>query len=344
MTNGIRRSVHVSAPVRTADLGGWTDTWFCKRGTVCSIALDLRVEVRVTASGRADALIKLTVAADRSAHLIDPNRPSGRHPLIEAAIAACPPFESCHIAVGDSVPLGAGVGTSSALTVAMVAALDAFNGGTPERSSVASHAQKVESTVAQCGVQDHWSAAFGGFNVFDVAYPAVKQEALALDGVTVDELARRLHTVYFGRPHASSDMHLGVIQRLQRGEGNGALDDIRHLARLGADALLAGELATYGEMLTGNHEAIRALDPRLVPPEADRLAALARRHGADGWKINGAGGSGGSMVVLGPAEPERDAALLRAIAHDGNWLVLDCDLDLPEQQPGLRASLYEGPN
>ena len=59
-------------------------------------------------------------------------------------------------------------------------------------------------------------------------------------------------------------------------------------------------MSEFGEIMIRNNECQRALHPDLVPEEADRIIQVARKYKASGWKVNGAGGSGGSMVILGP--------------------------------------------
>ena len=48
----------------------------------------------------------------------------------------------------------------------------------------------------------------------------------------------------------------------------------------------------------------------------------ARRHGAAGWKVNGAGGEGGTVSIIGPEDPDRVAALRSAVSRSP-WRVLD---------------------
>jgi D-glycero-alpha-D-manno-heptose-7-phosphate kinase len=134
-----------------------------------------------------------------------------------------------------------------------------------------------------------------------------------LEPLTVQLLARRLHTFCFGHAHSSNDLHLGVIERVGRGFGSSELERMRQAAVDAAVALETRDLDSYGAALSTNHECIRRLDPRLVSAEADSVVQLAQRYGARGWKVNGAGGDGGSMVVLGPDDDAADAALVEAL-------------------------------
>jgi D-glycero-alpha-D-manno-heptose-7-phosphate kinase len=63
-------------------------------------------------------------------------------------------------------------------------------------------------------------------------------------------------------------------------------------------------------------EAQGRLHPALVGTEARRVIAIAREHGALGWKVNGAGGEGGSLTLLCDESSGRKRALVREIEQD----------------------------
>jgi D-glycero-alpha-D-manno-heptose-7-phosphate kinase len=63
-------------------------------------------------------------------------------------------------------------------------------------------------------------------------------------------------------------------------------------------------------------EAQGRLHPALVGTEARRVFAIAKEHGALGWKVNGAGGEGGSLTLLCDESSGRKRALVREIEQD----------------------------
>ncbi len=65
-----------------------------------------------------------------------------------------------------------------------------------------------------------------------------------------------------------------------------------------------------------NTEAQRRLHPALISPEAARVIEIARAHGALGWKVNGAGGDGGSLTILSGAIAQTKRAMLNAIEQE----------------------------
>lgn len=256
-----------TAPVRVCDAGGWTDTWFARTGVVCNLAV--RPGVRVEVLSRRDTLV--TFAGPPTA-------------LVEAAIAEVG-ASGVHVTVRSAVPPGSSVGTSAAVTVALLAAL-----GVP-RDELAARAHRVETERLglQSGVQDQAAATFGGASLLEIAYPSVERRPLPFPaGIS-------LLTVFLGA-HSSSDVHERVVADLTADDS--ALDALRQCARDAAAALEDGDLRAYGAALVANTDAQRALHRSLVSADAELVIGAARAAGALGWKVNGAGGEGGSVTVV----------------------------------------------
>lgn len=322
--------------MRSADVGGWTDTWFSRTGVVCNIALDERAMVRVSldavvpvdADSAVDDHVELCVALYRDAYVFQPDEPPARHPMLEAAIAALPPPPRTRIEIGDELEPGTGLGSSAAVMVALVAALTAARGEPLDPATIARTAHRCEvSSGRQSGVQDHIASAFGGVSIIDVEYPEAVRRAAASSAATIDQLELRLLTVTFGAAHASSEMHDEVISRLAGDADSLALHRIRCAARGAVAALELGDLDAYGAALIDNNEAMRMLHPAIVSDEAEELIELAKLHGAVGWKVNGAGGAGGSMVVLAGADRRQVTELCTSIPQRWPWRIVEVGLD-----------------
>ena len=93
------------------------------------------------------------------------------------------------------------------------------------------------------------------------------------------------------------------------------LEALRRAAEQSRDAVYAGDFAALGRAMVENTEAQGALHPALIGADARRLIALAQEHGTLGWKVNGAGGEGGSVTLLCGSSASAQRALLRAIAE-----------------------------
>ena len=141
------------------------------------------------------------------------------------------------------------------------------------------------------------------------AYPTATVSQIALTDNTIAQLNQQMVLLYLGKPHISSAIHQQVIARFQAPPiAQQLLEPLRHIAHAGSIALAQGNLVEYGLCMQKNTEAQRALHPMLISADVDAIIVLAQQYGALGWKVNGAGGDGGSLVVLCNDNPaQRDA-------------------------------------
>jgi D-glycero-alpha-D-manno-heptose-7-phosphate kinase len=112
-----------------------------------------------------------------------------------------------------------------------------------------------------------------------------------------------------------------VIRELEdAGPNNRKIEALRHWAAAARDALLAGDFPAFGQAMRGNTEAQRMLHPQLISPEAQQVIDIAQVHGVLGWKVNGAGGDGGSVTLLGSTQTSANQQLLTALTHANSHL------------------------
>lgn len=285
-----KRVVAASAPIRVCDNGGWTDTWFAGHGAVCNVAVSPRVDV----------ILRLFRPEKRQGQIVI-DAPS--HQMIEAAVAEAgvPDDQDLQIVVRSKVPPGSSTGTSAAVAVAVLAGLDHALGRrrSPAELAAAAHRVEVDRLGLQSGIQDQICAAYGGINYIEMpTYPTPVVTQMSVPDDCLEQLDQGLALVFLGRTHVSSDVHDSVIAGLDGGPAQAVFDDLRAAARDARDALHAGDLERYGRALQANTTAQAALHPALVNEDARAVIELARNHGALGWKVNGAGGAGGSLSVL----------------------------------------------
>jgi D-glycero-alpha-D-manno-heptose-7-phosphate kinase len=317
----VTTEVRATAPVRVLDAGGWTDTWFASAGAVCHLAVEPGASVVVrqetAAAGTGERTVALGVATTGERYTFAADSPPGRHPLLEAACRGwCPAGGAVDVTVAAGVPPGSALGTSAAAVVALVGALQALAGGPVDPSQVARAAHLIETVDLgqQSGVQDQVAAAHGGCNLLTIGrYPEADVRRLALGPATWAELTRRAVTVYLGIPHRSHDVHRAVIADLAGGAADRLLAPLRAAALEAAAAAEAGDLEAYGRAMVRNTDAQAALHPSLVNPLARRVIDVARRHGAPGWKVNGAGGEGGTVTIVGADDPAPLVAALGSL-------------------------------
>jgi D-glycero-alpha-D-manno-heptose-7-phosphate kinase len=317
-----QRIINCVAPIRICDNGGWTDTWFVKSGKIFNIGVYPYVEVQVEVF-RNDAVDRqITVFAENyGQRFVATGAKSGwdKHPLLQAAIARMkvPTDVALKVSIFSEAPSGASTGTSAAVAVALVGALDRLTVGHLTAHEVAYTAQAIETEMLklQCGIQDQLCSAYGGLNYIEMFdYPRATVSQIQIANALWWELERRLVLIYFGKSHSSSAVHDKVIKEL---EGSGPdcrkLQDLRSTAEKSRDAVHAGDFVALGEAMIENTEAQERLHPDLVSREAHRVIEIAKEHGALGWKVNGAGGEGGSLTILTGTLSHVKRAMIREI-------------------------------
>ena len=315
----------VLAPIRICDLGGWSDTWFAKHGAVLNIAVspyaECRMEVAEVPSWRERFYFTVDDYGDR--YRLDPqNVMFDRHPLLEACVKSMPIPKGLdiEIALHSSIPGGSSTGTSAAVTVALLRALDCL---TPDRLSpdeLAAKAHEVETVHLgqQSGIQDQLCSAHGGISFIDMdEYPHATVHRVEVSDAVRTELEARLSVIFLGRTHHSSSVHEEVIRGLVGGSSVDKLEPLRREAVAGRDALLAGDLNAFGAAMIRNTEAQANLHETLVSAAARQIFDIAKHYGAIGWKVNGAGGDGGSVTILSGPDHFAQKAMLEEIKTIG---------------------------
>jgi D-glycero-alpha-D-manno-heptose-7-phosphate kinase len=224
------------------------------------------------------------------------------------------------VTIFSEAPAGASTGTSAAVTVALVGALDCLTPGrlTPHEVAYAAHSIEVEMLKRQSGIQDQLCSAYGGINYMEMfEYPHASVSQIEAPNSIWWELERRLVLVYLGKSHDSSRVHEKVIAQLENAGGDcKQLEDLRVTAEQSRDAVYAGDFAALGSAMTANTEAQGRLHPDLISPHAWRVIEIAQEYGALGWKVNGAGGDGGSITILCNSLSHAKRAMIREIEQE----------------------------
>jgi D-glycero-alpha-D-manno-heptose-7-phosphate kinase len=301
------RVINSVAPVRIIDNGGWTDTWFSGHGKIFNIGVYPYAEVQVEVfryDGRQD---RVTIQAENygDRYSVTPDAMTwNKHPLLEAAIhyMKVPRDMSVQVTIFSEAPAGASTGTSAAVSVALIAALDRLTPGrmTPHEIAQAAHYVEMQMLGLQCGIQDQICSAYGGINFIEMKqFPWASVSQIQVSNSIWWELERRLVLIFLGRSHHSSELHKKVIKELEdEGPDAPRLAALRLTAEKSRDAVYEGDFASLGRAMIENTEAQMRLHDELVSADARRIIDIAKAHGAIGWKVNGAGGLGGSVSIL----------------------------------------------
>lgn len=202
------------------------------------------------------------------------------------------------IKVKSDCPPGSGLGGSSAVCVAMIAATGKRFGVEHTQIEIAQAAIALERGYLRVagGEQDHWAAVLGGLNQM-----TWKPEL----GLTVEalkpppDLSKWLHLVFTGKARTDAGIQQRLTERC-RTENVAALNRTMLVAREMAKALADDDLGWFGTLLHDAWEYKKETSPGCSTERADRLYAAARLDGAIGGKLCGAGGGGYLLLCVPP--------------------------------------------
>jgi len=294
------------APVRFSLGGGGTDlpAYASKHGGfVVSAAIDRYVYV--CANKRFYRDIRLSYSKTEivdSVERID-------HPIFREALRMCGIEHSIELTSVADVPANSGLGSSSAFTVALLNALHTYRREFVSSRQLAEEACEIEIARLRepIGKQDQFIAAYGNVTAMTFAPDgSVEVEPVSARDEVLDELEQNLLIVYSGveRParvvlseqgrNIASDPE--VVQRMHRIKEIG-----REVIRLLAD----GDVDRYGELLHHHWMEKRKVASSMSDGALDEHYEAARKAGALGGKLMGAGGGGFFMLYVRPADRRR---------------------------------------
>jgi len=330
MTRRPSRTIRATAPLRINDIGGWTDTWFSGEGKVLNLAISPPVEVELKAypnKRKRKKRVYVRALDFEESFWMDPDEPDySIHPYLQGAIHSLhiPKRYELAISVSAGIPAASSVGSSAAVCVALIGAIAALSPQTRSLDEIVSLAHRVETEKLglQSGIQDQICAAYGGIcYIHMLNYPEARVKRLLLPGRLRDELNHRLSLIFLGKAHRSSEIHEDVISTLEKGGPQfKEIIKMRDLAEKARGCLKKGDLTAYGKIMIQNNECQRALHPGLVSEDADRVIAIAKEYRAAGWKVNGAGGKGGSLTILGSRTLHYRENMLRELDRLGSGI------------------------
>jgi D-glycero-alpha-D-manno-heptose-7-phosphate kinase len=219
--------------------------------------------------------------------------------------------------LASDVPPGTGLGSSSAMAVALLRALGAFTDTplTPDDVADLACRLEIERLGMPIGKQDQYASAFGGLNAIEFTAQGVQVNPLRLTSDTLAALARRLLLFSTGRTRDAASV-LRTQQRDTRSNPAviASLHALKSLAAQMCDALENEQLDCFGGLMNVAWQRKKQLARNISSQDIDGWYTAAREAGALGGKIAGAGG-GGFLLLYCP--PRRQHILRRVMERCG---------------------------
>jgi D-glycero-alpha-D-manno-heptose-7-phosphate kinase len=228
----------------------------------------------------------------------DAMRFDGKLDLVKAAIRKLTDRSSkgYDLLLRSSAPPGSGLGSSSAVMVAIIGLLMEYD-KLPlvdyEVASLAYQLERVELGI-KGGLQDQYAATFGGFNFIEFRGDQVIVNPLRIHADSLNELEANLLLCYTGATRVSDGIIEDQTKRFDHGEQD-TLYGLRRQKELAVEmknALLRGRLPEFGALLAEAWQCKKQMSSRISTPLIEEAYEVALKHGALGGKVTGAGGGG----------------------------------------------------
>ena len=280
-------------PMRVSLMGGGSDLSVYYRrghGSVVSTAIDRYIYI--TVNKKFDDLIRVSYSKTELVESVD----QVEHNIIREALKAVGIDRGVEVVYMGDIPLGSagiGLGSSSSLAVGVLNALYAYIGRHVSAEYLAQKACEIEIDILghPIGKQDQYIAAYGGFNFITFN----KDESVFVDPLicrkeTKTALNRKLLLFYTGIERLSSAILNAQKDNID--DNCQYLDELVKLSEVMGDAIRNDDIAMVGELLHEGWQHKRKLAGNVSNDEIDDYYEKARRAGAVGGKILGAGGGG----------------------------------------------------
>jgi D-glycero-alpha-D-manno-heptose-7-phosphate kinase len=203
----------------------------------------------------------------------------------------------------SDAPPGSGLGSSSTVVVALIGLIRHWQRLPLTNYEIADLAYRIERVDLNIkgGMQDQYAAVFGGFNFIEFGRDAVIVNPLRIEDDIINELQYNLLLCYTGRTRLSANIITTQVDNYVRKEGEvvTAMDELKEITVGLKNALLQGRLDDFGALLNEAWFNKKKMAKQITSTTIDTLYDTARKNGALGGKILGAGG-GGYLLLYCP--------------------------------------------
>ncbi|MDR3352200.1 MAG: CBS domain-containing protein [Zoogloeaceae bacterium] len=314
------------APVRMSFCGGGSDlTQFFIDHAAAVLSCTVALYAHVTLIPRADARIRIfsqDIDREEDYPSLAALQAAPEKGLVATVIAVLAPTGGFDLYLRSDFPVGSGLGGSSAVATATVAAFnelrqDRWN--TYDIAELAFQAERLCLGVAG-GWQDQYASAFGGLNLIEFEHAGNRVHPIRLEEHTKNELETCLMLVNTGMTHDSNRLHEVLREEWQAESAAGesaqtalVQQNVALCRRMHHD-LIRGELIAFGRALQETWRLKKAFFPAASTPQLDRIHDAVLAAGALGGKLLGAGAGGFFLFYV---EPQHRRAVIRAVEAQG---------------------------
>lgn len=286
------------APLRIGMAGGGTDVdpyASEKGGAVFNSTIAKYAYCTITPNDTNKMYIESTGYGKMVASLDDGPLPlNGNMDIVKAVTNHFEITEGFRMLLQSDAPPGSGLGGSSTVIVAAIAAVAEWIGEKMTGSEMAQLAYELEreDIGLKGGKQDQYAAVFGGFNLMKFRADGVDVNRIKLKERTLNELQCRSVLCYTGDTRESANIIDSQVKSFERGDNELALDMSKDIAFEMAAALEKDDIEETGRLLDLGWQYKKQFSEMITNPKIEELYNAAMSSGAIGGKVSGAGGGG----------------------------------------------------
>ena len=294
----------IQTPLRISFFGGGTDfsSFFMEEGG-CVLSSAIDKYIFVTIKERFDSKLRIGYTQTEIADQID----QIHHELIREALRLTGIKNGIEITtMGDIPSEGSGLGSSSTVVVGALHAMHAYLGEMISAERLAREACTIEIEILKkpIGIQDQYIAAYGGLRYFEfLPSGEVKAERLKISAESQRVLNNNFLLFFTGVSRSSSSILTEQTRNIK--DRRGELREIKQMAKQARYDIEQGSLDMLGELMHQSWELKKRLAGTISNERIDAMYETARRAGAVGGKLTGAGG-GGFLLLYVPYECQNE--------------------------------------
>jgi D-glycero-alpha-D-manno-heptose-7-phosphate kinase len=305
---GVDKIIRARVPVRITYSGGGTDmSYYINHFSAAVLSSTITKYVTASILVNLDSKIRIRskdLGIEYEANSIDEIEFGDKLDLIKSAVKIMQPQFGFDLETHSDIDAGTGLGGSSALTVAVIGALNQFRNDKGldfyDIADLAYQSERVNLGISG-GWQDQYSTLFGGFNWIKFRKDEVVVSPLRLSRDILLELKYNLMLFRFGGTHDSGKIHKAAT--MFDPTDTQILSKYRRMTDLAIEmkeALLKGKIKNFGNLLDKSWELKKSFNQKISNQLVDDLYNIAKVEGALGGKLLGAGGAGYILIYSSP--------------------------------------------
>jgi D-glycero-alpha-D-manno-heptose-7-phosphate kinase len=310
--------ITAKSPCRVDLAGGTLDIWplYLHHDNAVTVNFAVDLYTSCTLTPREDSRIVLRsrdLGREETFGSLEELKAAAKYklPLLAYVVRFFAPETGLELDSHSEAPAGAGISGSSSLLITIVSACNKWLNRGYTIEQIRELAQNIEAQIIEVptGCQDYYPAMYGGVSAIELRADGIRRVAIPVDP---SDLEQRAVLAYTGEPRNSginnwevTKLHIDGDKKVHRN-----FDQIAGIAYAMRRALEGSNWEEAGRLLREEWSFRRRNAPGITTPLIDQLVTSARRAGALGAKVCGAGGGGCVFFLVEPGAKQRVSEII----------------------------------